>query len=180
MVDIRERATQLVLRGEVDRNHQAAALAEAPGDAAIVRRGRLRSIVIACPDGCGDHITINLDNEAGPAWRLYRRPRGLTLFPSVWRESGCRSHFIIWHNAILWCEPFWLHDREPEAQDSSLNARVLSRLTNSYQPYADIALALEEVPWEVARACRALQNEGCVEEAPGSLRGNYRLMRKES
>ena len=180
MVDIRERATQLVLRGEVDRNHEAVALAEAPGDAAIVRRERLRSIVIACPDGCGDHITINLDNEAGPAWRLYRRPRGLTLFPSVWRESGCRSHFIIWHNAILWCEPFWLHDREPEAQDSSLNARVLSRLTNSYQSYVDIALALEEVPWEVARACRALQSESWVEEATGSLRGNYRLIRKES
>ena len=41
-------------------------LAAKPGDAAIVNRGRLRSIVGACPDGCGEHITVNLDDKGGP------------------------------------------------------------------------------------------------------------------
>ena len=68
----------------------------------------------------------------------------------------------------------------PRPKIPGLNARVLSRLTNLYQSYVDIALALEEVPWEVARACRALQSEGWVEEATGSLRGNYRLIKKQS
>ena len=176
MVSGRKPAVHLILRGEVSRNHEAVILAKAPGDAAIVYRGRLRSMVIACPEGCGEHITINLDDEAGPAWRLYRRPRGLTLFPSVWRKSGCRSHFILWHNNILWCGPFENGNSEPEDRDPSLYERVLARLTTSYQSYVDIASALDEVPWEVARSCRILKSKSLVEEAEGTLHGNYRLI----
>jgi hypothetical protein len=180
VVSERKLARQVLLRGEVARNHEAVVLAEAPGDAAIVHRGRLRSIVIACPDGCGDHITVNLDDEAGPAWRIYQRARGLTLFPSVWRESGCRSHFIIWHVTILWCDSFGSDNREPEDRDPRLHERVLGRLTTSYQSYVDIASALDEVPWEVARSCRMLQGNGLVEEAEKPLHGSYRLIKEGS
>jgi Family of unknown function (DUF6527) len=170
----RKRATSLNLRGEVSRNHEAVVLAESPGDAAIVSRGRLRAIVIACPDGCGEHITVNLDERAGQAWRVYQRPRGVTLYPSVWRESGCRSHFIIWHNAILWCDWRASDYHEPDDRDPGLHERVLGLLTSSYQSYVEIAAALDEVPWEVARSCRFLQSKGLVEEAEKPLRGCYR------
>lgn len=167
-------ARQLVLRGQVVRHHEALALIKAPGDAATVHRGQLRSIVIGCPDGCGEHITVNLDAKAGPAWRLYQRSRGVTLFPSVWRESGCKSHFIVWHDTILWCDWFTEGNHEPEDRDPRLHEQVLHRLTASYQSYIDIATALDEVPWEVARSCRNLQARDLAEEAEKPLCGHYR------
>jgi hypothetical protein len=60
--------------------------------------------VLSCPCGCGDEISVNLDPRTGPAWRTYQTARGFTLFPSIWRESGCKSHFIIWEDRILWLD----------------------------------------------------------------------------
>lgn len=179
MTKSREPARRLVLRGEAARNHEAAFLAAEPGDAATVKRGRMRSIVIACPDGCGDHITINLDDQAGPAWLLYQRPQGLTLFPSVWRESGCLSHFIVWHNTILWCEAYASDNREPEILDPSLKDRVLAHLTRSFRSYVDVALELDEVPWEVGRSCRLAVHDGLVEEAD-EQQGHFRIVKPEA
>src|SRR5258708_2177168 len=71
-----------------------------PGDGVIVERGRPRWLILACPCGCGSQIPVNLDSRAGPAWRLYRRRSGVTVYPSVWRDSDCESHFIIAHNRI--------------------------------------------------------------------------------
>jgi hypothetical protein len=47
---------------------------------------------------------VNLDPRAGPAWKLYDREDSLTLFPSVWRESGCEAHFILWRNRLIRCD----------------------------------------------------------------------------
>ena len=174
----REPARRLVLRGEAARNQEAAALAAEPGNAATVKRGRMRSIVIACPDGCGDHITVNLDDQAGPAWRLYQRPQGLTLFPSVRRDSGCLSHFVVWHNTILWCEAYDSGNREPEDRDPGLKDRVLGRLTRSFRSYVDVALELDEVPWEVGRTCRLAVHDGLAEEAE-EQQGHFRLVGAE-
>lgn len=167
-------ARKLRLLGEVERNHKAIARSAMPGDAMLVNRGKLRSIVIACPDGCGEHLTVNLDGDAGPAWRLYQRPRGVTLFPSVWRNTGCKSHFIVWHDTILWCDGFTERNREPGNLDPNLSQKVWDMLTYSFQSFIDIAVALNEIPWEVNRACAELKRRGLAQEAKKPMLGHYR------
>src|SRR4051794_6992334 len=71
------------------------------GGAVIVDRGRPRSLVLNCPDQCGSVLTVNLDPKAGKAWTLYYIVgRTFSLYPSVWRSDGCRSHFIIWRSML--------------------------------------------------------------------------------
>ena len=71
--------------------------------AVVVRGGQTRSVLFTCPCGCGEMLVINADGAAGPAWRVRLDQRGLTLMPSVWRTTGCESHFIVWANRIWWC-----------------------------------------------------------------------------
>lgn len=80
-----------------------AVLAQYPRQFVVVVRGAPRSAVFRCPCGCGDTVAINLDRAVGPAWRLRIDDEGVTLMPSVLRISGCRSHFVVWHNVVWWC-----------------------------------------------------------------------------
>lgn len=58
-----------------------------------------KSLKFLCPCGCGETVSVNLMPESGKAWTLgYEPKRGLSLWPSVWLTSGCRSHFILRHN----------------------------------------------------------------------------------
>ena len=132
-------ARRVSFKGRVEFRHEADDLAPAAGDSVIVVRGRPRSLVMACPDGCGEHLTINLDERAGPAWRWYENGRGLTLFPSVWRDSGCKSHFIVWHNTILWCDWFTEGNREPENDSPGLVDEVLAMLDDRFVPFPELA-----------------------------------------
>ncbi len=167
-------ARRIAFKGEVEYRREADDLTPAPGDSTLVVRGRPRSFVMACPDGCGEHLTINLDEQAGPTWSLYKGNRGMTLFPSVWRESGCRSHFIVWHDTILWCDWFTEGNREPDDRDPGLKDRVLELLDQTLQSYRDLAVKLGEIPWEVARACRLLKREGRAEEGAKPHKDHYR------
>jgi hypothetical protein len=137
-------------------------------------RGRERSFVICCPDGCGEHLTINLDERAGAAWSLYRSFRGITLYPSVWRESGCKSHFIVWHDTILWCDRWFEENREPDDLDPGLCGSVLAMLDHQWRSYGDLTKQLDEIPWEVSRACRTLTRQGLANEDEGGHHGQYR------
>ena len=52
----------------------AASSVSKPGDCAVVERaGTRRQLVMCCPDGCGEILSINLDPRSGPAWRLYKK-----------------------------------------------------------------------------------------------------------
>jgi hypothetical protein len=43
--------------------------------------------------------------EVKPRWRLLVDRHGHpSLKPSIWRETGCRSHFWLKHGRIVWCE----------------------------------------------------------------------------
>ncbi len=142
-----------------------------PGDIVLVQRGRPRSVIMKCPCGCGEELVINLDDRIGPAWRLYRDKRGLTLFPSVWRESGCRSHFIVWHDAILMCTGDWITERP---SNHELEERVLTELPiDRYRSFDEIAYAIDEIPWSVLSICRALARRGLVREGTGKLQGCF-------
>lgn len=149
------RAKHIRFVGTAEGQGAARALLEQLGDASIDHRGVPRSLVMRCPDGCGQMLSVNLDPRSGKAWRLYGKGDTLTLYPSVWREDGCEAHFILWKGHIIWCDG----DATVGWNDQVLISRVGQILTAaSPRPinYAAIAQQLDEIPWEVLWACQAL------------------------
>ncbi|MDB5744204.1 MAG: hypothetical protein JWR68_2519 [Polaromonas sp.] len=165
-----KRANRLAFKAQVEQRHEANPLLKMPGDAALVYRGVLRSLVMACPDGCGELLTINLDARAGKAWRAYGSQEVLSLFPSVWRETGCKSHFILWQSKIYWCD--WNDELDTPMED--VMELVRGCLSNELVPYVDIADALQLVPWAVLSACHRLAREGVAQEGKNKQRGQFR------
>lgn len=167
---MKPRAQTLAFRGMVEHRHEADERLHAPGEAVVVRRGVDRSLTMVCPDGCGETLTINLDRRTGPAWRLYIEGQDVSLFPSVWRHTGCCSHFIVWRSRVYWCD--W--GEELQSMDEEFEARVLSSLGATLLPYAEIAIALDAVPWAVLSACRRLQRQGLAIEGVDKQQGWFR------
>lgn len=167
-------ARQLSFLGECEHRDQGDKMLKQPGDAVSIRRGVLRSLLIACPDGCGETIVVNLDPRTGKAWHLDTRGGKLTLYPSVWLESGCESHFIVWRDKLIWFDRFELGNLEPE-YDPSLEGKVLRVLeTDRLRSVEDISSQLDEIPWEVSRASRRLVKKGNVVEGTGKHRNCFR------
>lgn len=63
------------------------------------------SVGMLCPCGCGDTIELMVVPEVKPRWSVMVDKGGLpSLHPSVWRQSGCRSHFWIRQGKVFWCD----------------------------------------------------------------------------
>ncbi len=129
-----EAFTEVVIAGSQD--EARASTGSSRTRLAVVERGRPRSVVLQCPCGCGELLVLNVDRAAGSAWRLRRREGRITLMPSVWRTSGCRSHFILWENRVWLCsvagdedEPRW-----PEEMDAELRAEWSRIRTEMQRP----------------------------------------------
>lgn len=59
---------------------------------------------MVCPCGCQDVIELNLLQQVRPRWSAVEHADGtVSLNPSVWRNIGCRSHFILNNGEIHWC-----------------------------------------------------------------------------
>lgn len=60
---------------------------------------------LRCPCGCGRAIELLVIAEAKPRWdlKIDQRQRP-TLIPSIWLQTGCRSHFWIDAGRIKWCD----------------------------------------------------------------------------
>jgi hypothetical protein len=102
------------------------AVGKVPSSIVIVKRGRPRTVLFRCPCGCGETLVINVDPRAGKAWRLRRSVAGVTLLPSVWRTTGCRSHFVLWESRVWWCrfdEGDDSHDWPLEVEEALRKAR---------------------------------------------------------
>jgi len=166
-------------KGKVQTRADASALLQEPGDTVLVERGHPRWLIMKCPDGCGEEIPINIDSRAGPAWRLYQSSRlGLTVYPSVWRETGCEAHFIVWRNVILllgaWDDSEYNRFWEDQAFDC-LRDQVLTRLpTAKMIHFVEIADNLGEVPWDVLRACRDLVKRKLAIEGKNKRRQHFK------
>jgi uncharacterized protein DUF6527 len=168
-------AREIRFRAEVEHRHDGDPLLTAAGDAVLVQRGRPRSLLLACPDGCGETVVVNLDPRAGRAWRMYRKGEAISLSPSVWREGGCESHFIVWRSRIMWCDRRFQADNQEPAYDVALEAEVLAAMdTVSFRPPHEIAEQLNEIPWDVARAARNLVASGFAEYGSGAQRDSVR------
>jgi hypothetical protein len=150
--------------GQVERYAYALPLLKNPGDYVIVDRGVPRSVVMLCPDGCGDVITLNLDKRFGRAWGIYGDRKRLSMYPSIWRDNGCRAHFILWAGKILWCVK---EDYSRPSVEHSLIQEVHRRLPlDSYVYYENLAIEANLNPWEVLWACDDLVAKGFASRGP--------------
>jgi hypothetical protein len=105
------------------------------------------------------------------------RGERLSLYPSVWREDGCQSHFILWRDHILWCGRYEDDNEEP-VYDPDLEAAVIRSLSVSrYRSSLEIAAELGEIPWEVSRVLRRFTRDGRAEEGKATLKDRFRLKR---
>jgi len=70
----------------------------------VGENGHYWCAAMRCPCGCGAPIQLSLVENDDPSWRfrIDRRKRP-SLFPSVWRTVGCRSHFILRQGGVIWC-----------------------------------------------------------------------------
>jgi len=71
----------------------------------VARDGdELWSVGMLCPCGCREIIELPLIEEADQHWALHVDSRGhASLRPSVWRKTGCRSHFWLRAGRVHWC-----------------------------------------------------------------------------
>jgi len=60
---------------------------------------------MACPCGCGETLNLRFFGERRPRWSIqWDRRRRPTVRPSIWRQSGCRSHFHLTGGRVDWCK----------------------------------------------------------------------------
>jgi Family of unknown function (DUF6527) len=171
------RATQVKLKRTVASRADAGGLLCSPGDAVLIERGVPRWLLIACPCGCGEEFPINLDDRAGPAWHIYRSPKDeLSIFPSVWRDSGCKSHYIVWRNHVYLFGDYYdsLDDFRGYPGNEDLNRKVLDALSSEgHIHFAKLADDLAEIPWDVLAACRTLVRRGLATEGVADEQGAF-------
>lgn len=78
-----------------------------PGKLYLVGSGEhIWCAAFVCPCGCKELVQLSLLPTSSPRWD-YRleAERNVSLFPSVRRVRGCRSHFFVKHGQIEWvCE----------------------------------------------------------------------------
>lgn len=169
------RTKNIVFRGTVESRDMAAPLLNLPGDTVLVQRGMPRMLAMRCPCGCGDNLIINLDSRTGYAWRFYQDPRGLTLYPSYWREDGCKSHFIVWNGHIYWCYDWGSDESDSWSVSSTVEKMVLEALPKDrFIKYDELAEQLELIPWEALQACRQLIKQGMAVSGKGKRNTEFR------
>jgi Family of unknown function (DUF6527) len=70
----------------------------------IGKPGKEWLVGFICPCGCKQKIELVL-NGRSPSWNLVLAKDGKpSLFPSVFRSVGCRSHFFLENGRIRWCK----------------------------------------------------------------------------
>ena len=154
------RLRKAIKKGVVSSIAYVAPLLRNPGDFVVVRRDVDRNFVMLCPDGCGERIVLNLDARSGKAWRLYEKRARTTLYPSVWRDTGCRSHFILWNDVLLGLDDSYVSSSEIGSR--LIQDVFLALACDRYLHFADVAELLGETPWDVLEACRQLVAENRV------------------
>jgi len=169
---------KLSLRATVRSRVAASSYLKKPGDGVIVdREGLPRWLILICPCGCGEEFPINLDSRAGPAWKLYTNHRTeLSLYPSVWRQSGCKSHYVIWRSKIILFNRYEEDFYDTTQTEGSL--RFISKIREQlpikgFVSFYDIAEVLGEIPWDVLMACRGLVRQGLAIEGDDKRRGSF-------
>ncbi|WP_407696488.1 DUF6527 family protein [Sphingomonas abietis] len=69
-----------------------------------VRSGKAGFGFMVCPCGCGETLHLRFFGDRHPRWSIGALKGNATVHPSVWRTTGCRSHFVLTDGQINWCE----------------------------------------------------------------------------
>lgn len=70
----------------------------------VAEDGFFEHVSMLCPCGCADVVHLNLLPDERPIWKMENHAvGGITLYPSVWRKGGCRSHYWIRQGRVKWC-----------------------------------------------------------------------------
>jgi hypothetical protein len=70
----------------------------------VVYKDVPRWAMFKCPCACGNTISLPLQRPHSPVWKVTISGAGRpTLFPSVWQNKGCMSHFWIEDGRVSWC-----------------------------------------------------------------------------
>lgn len=60
-------------------------------------------IVMLCPCGCKKALHMNLMKGNNPKWKFeIDKKKRISLFPSIDRTVGCKSHFWVRKGKIIW------------------------------------------------------------------------------
>ncbi len=66
--------------------------------------GQLWQVAMLCPCGCSAVIQLCVLPDSRPGWTVtMNSDRTVSLSPSVWRTTGCQSHFFLRSGRIDWC-----------------------------------------------------------------------------
>jgi hypothetical protein len=69
----------------------------------VGEKGHTWYAAVVCPCGCGVALEMNLTPPTRPCWTLLEHGDGtVTLSPSVWRQNGCGSHFLLQRGQVKW------------------------------------------------------------------------------
>jgi hypothetical protein len=69
----------------------------------IVKDGKeADTLIFKCPCGCGTDIYLNLLKDTRPNWNYYITKEKITIVPSIWKTTGCQSHFYIEGGITIW------------------------------------------------------------------------------
>ncbi len=170
----------LTLKSTIKYHAEISTQLKAPGDAILILRERPRWLLLKCPCGCDDEIPLNLDYRAGPSWRIYKEKNDrITLFPSIWRDTGCLSHFIIRNSQCLLLEKFdrdrFTYRHFEQTDFHALANRVRkSWPREGWVPYEEIAELLGEIPWDVLDVCRDLVRTNILVEGSGRRSSSFK------
>ena len=56
-----------------------------------------------CPCGCGELLELLLLEDANPHWTVdFLDDKHVDLSPSIWKTQGCKSHFFVKNNRVIW------------------------------------------------------------------------------
>lgn len=70
----------------------------------VIYEGEPYWALFKCPCGCNTVISLPMTKDKYPNWTIEvsknNRP---TLFPSVWQNKGCKSHFWVKNGLVVWC-----------------------------------------------------------------------------
>ncbi len=69
----------------------------------IIGKEKSWLLTFLCPCGCSKIIMLNLLQEEKPNWSYSINKKRISIYPSVNRVTGCKSHFWIKNGQVLWC-----------------------------------------------------------------------------
>jgi hypothetical protein len=70
----------------------------------VIYRNQPIWALFRCPCGCGTVISLSLQKVHTPHWTAEKTSAGRpTIYPSIWQNKGCYSHFWIKDGRVYWC-----------------------------------------------------------------------------